>query len=319
MPPQTRVCRGRGLPAVSVAMQKGLSIPGDAQDWPLFGLLWLRRRSSDSWRLSLVRGGRHGLQHVAIDFAQRVAGQFVEYPKTLRDLIGCKPRRDIAEDCGNDRVHRPLSELYETEHALTEHGIRYAHHGSLLDRGMGGDQRLLHFDRRDVGAAANNDVLLAGYEPELISLAAPHQIAGMIPACSQAFLRRFGVVPVAVEDVGPADQEFAGLGLGDISAIFVDQPDLRALCNSYDRPALQAECHRPNDFRCPPDVVERCAKDRGDPLLQIDRADIRAGQTDSQRSQIARPGSLALDQRRILGWETETPRATMAINRVEDR
>jgi hypothetical protein len=77
MTTQNRRCRRRAVPAVSVAMQKGLSIPGDAQDRPLFGLLWLRRRSSDSWRLSLVSGGRHGLQHVAIDLAQRVAGQFV--------------------------------------------------------------------------------------------------------------------------------------------------------------------------------------------------------------------------------------------------
>src|SRR5258708_32056505 len=64
---------------------------------------------------------------------------------------------------------------------------------------MGGDQRLLHFGRRDVGAAANDDVFLAGHEPELISLPAPHQIAGMIPAGLQAFRCRFRFVPVAIE------------------------------------------------------------------------------------------------------------------------
>src|SRR5260221_4680456 len=74
---------------------------------------------------------------------------FVVYPETLRDLIARKPCRAVAEDFGKPGVLRPVCELYETEHALTEHGIRYAH-CSLLDRRMGGDQRLLHFDRRDV-------------------------------------------------------------------------------------------------------------------------------------------------------------------------
>jgi hypothetical protein len=56
---------------------------------------------------------------LSADLAQRVARQFVEYPETLRVLIGCKPRRDVAEDFGNDRVPCRGSELYETEHTLT--------------------------------------------------------------------------------------------------------------------------------------------------------------------------------------------------------
>ena len=79
----------------------------------------LRGRSPDSRTARLVNPGRHGLQHIAIDLTQRVAGQFVEYPETLRVLIGCKPRRDVAEDFGNDRVPCRGSELYETEHTLT--------------------------------------------------------------------------------------------------------------------------------------------------------------------------------------------------------
>src|SRR4029077_19176225 len=105
-------------------------------------------------------------------------------------FIGSKPRRDFAENFGNDCVRRPVCELYETEHTLTQRVIRYAYHCGLLDRGMGGDQGLLHFGRRDVGAAANDDVFLARYEPEIVSLAAPHQIAGMIPAALHAFLCR---------------------------------------------------------------------------------------------------------------------------------
>src|SRR5258708_25054588 len=56
---------------------------------------------------------------LSADLAQRVARQFVEYPETLRILIGCKPRRDVAEDFGNDCVPCRGGELSETEHTLT--------------------------------------------------------------------------------------------------------------------------------------------------------------------------------------------------------
>jgi hypothetical protein len=140
----------------------------------------------------------------------------------------------------------------------------------------------------------------------------------MIPAGPQAFLRRVGVVPVTGEDVRPADQELSSLAVGDIRPIVVDQPDPRALCDPHDWPALQTEGQISNGSCCSPDVVEGRAKDRSDHLLQIDRADIRSAQTDSQGLQITRPGSLASDQGRILGRETKAPGATMALNDVED-
>jgi hypothetical protein len=139
----------------------------------------------------------------------RVAGQLVEYAKTLGDLVACKPRCDVAEDFGNNCVVHPGREFDKAEYALTEHGIRYAHHCRFFDRGMTGDQRLFHFDRRDVGAVANDDVLLARYEPEFIALAAPHQIASMVPASLQACRCRLRIVPVPVEEVCAADQQFA--------------------------------------------------------------------------------------------------------------
>src|SRR5467141_4046364 len=92
-------------------------------------------------------------------------------------------------------------------------------------------------------------------------LVPPHQIAGMIPAGFQAFLGRLRIIPVTGEDVCPANQEFSGLAVGDISAIVVDQPDLRALHDSRDRPALQTEGQGSNDFCCSPDVIEGRAKD----------------------------------------------------------
>src|SRR4029077_14763827 len=119
-----------------VTVWKGLSILSDAPDRPLVGLLRPRRRSSGSQTAGLVSPGRDGLQHVAIDLAQRVARQFVEYPKTLGDLIGCNPRRDVAQDFGNDGVLYPFRELYKTKHTLAKHGVRYAHYGGFLNRGM---------------------------------------------------------------------------------------------------------------------------------------------------------------------------------------
>src|SRR3979490_3544974 len=48
---------------------------------------------------------------LSADLGQRVARQFVECPETLKVLIGCKPRRDVAEDFGNDCVPCRGSEL----------------------------------------------------------------------------------------------------------------------------------------------------------------------------------------------------------------
>src|SRR5258706_882891 len=145
---QPAECKGRALPAVfyspAVASLKGLSIRRNAPNGPLVGLSGPHGRRSDLQTASLVSFGRHALQHVAIALAQRVAGQFVEYHETIGDLIGRKPFRDVAQDLVKDRVLCSLRELYEAEHALTEHDIRYANHCSFLDRGMASNQLLLY-------------------------------------------------------------------------------------------------------------------------------------------------------------------------------
>jgi hypothetical protein len=60
----------------------------------------MRGRLFDLRTLALVSPKRHGLQHIAIDLAQRVAEQFVHYQGTIWDLIGCKPRCDVAKVFG---------------------------------------------------------------------------------------------------------------------------------------------------------------------------------------------------------------------------
>ena len=60
----------------------------DARGRLLVGsLLWLQGRSSDS--ATLVESGRHGLQHVAIDLAEGVAGQAVQ--KLIPRVLQAKP------------------------------------------------------------------------------------------------------------------------------------------------------------------------------------------------------------------------------------
>src|SRR3979411_1326271 len=66
-------------------VQKALSIPSDAPGWLLIWLFRLQGRSAHLKRF--VDSGRHGLQHVAIDLAQRIAGQFIDDPKALWDVL----------------------------------------------------------------------------------------------------------------------------------------------------------------------------------------------------------------------------------------
>jgi hypothetical protein len=74
----------------------------------------------------------------------------------------------------------------------------------------------------------------------------------VIPAGLQAFVGRFWIVPVSVEDVCPADQQFSGLAIGNISTIFADQPDLGLFHDPNDRPGLQTESQGSDRLRRPP-------------------------------------------------------------------
>jgi len=73
---------------------RGLTDPSHATERPRVGLFRLRSHRFDQRTaslvgfISLVTLGRHGLQRVAIDLAQRVAGQFVEYLSSTSRLSG---------------------------------------------------------------------------------------------------------------------------------------------------------------------------------------------------------------------------------------
>src|ERR1700716_4172901 len=98
----TRKRRGGAAVSSCVLFLWGrLSFPSDLPGGPLVGppRFW-EHISLSRPAGSLFRPERNGQQHVAIDFAQGVAGQCVEYDEIFRDLIGCKPRRDAVEDFG---------------------------------------------------------------------------------------------------------------------------------------------------------------------------------------------------------------------------
>jgi len=102
-------------------------------------------------------------------------------------------------------------------------------------------QRRLHLDRRNVGAGADDDVFLARYEPKVVAIAAPYQIAGVVPAGLQALLGCGRIAPVAGENIGAANQELADLATRNVGTGLVDQPDLRSLHDPDHRSIFQAE------------------------------------------------------------------------------
>jgi hypothetical protein len=86
-------------------------------------------------------------------------------------------------------------------HALAEHGIRHAEDGGITHCGVV-LEHALDFKRADVRTAANDQVLLARDEPNIISLALPHQIAGRKPAAEGRILDPAGAGPVAWRNGG---------------------------------------------------------------------------------------------------------------------
>ncbi|WP_198026582.1 hypothetical protein [Bradyrhizobium sp. ARR65] len=183
---------------------------------------------------------------------------------------------------------------------------------------MRNDKRLLDFDRRDIGAAANDDVLLAAHEQQLTVRAALHQIPGMIPAAPHALRRRLPIVPVAGEQICAVQQKLANLAVGDVLAMLVNQPDLRVL--PYPRHAARPETETQiaYGFRRGPDIVKRRAELGRDLLLQFDRAGIAHRQAAPQSFQAARLRALAIEQGCVLRGKAEVPCALVALDRIQN-
>src|SRR6516165_4548841 len=73
-----------------------------------------------------------------------------------------------------------------------------------------GDEHALDLPRRDVGAAAHDNFLLASDKPDVPVDIAARDVARVYPAILQHFRRRFLVPPVAAHGGWSLDQEFTG-------------------------------------------------------------------------------------------------------------
>jgi hypothetical protein len=103
-----------------------------------------------------------------------------------------------------------IRQLHEASHPLTEIGILYPDHGSVMDGRMG-YQDALDFDWRDFRAGTNNQVLLAGNEPEIALAILSHEVAGMKPTLLRCFLDLPWPDPVADGNMGSAHDQFSYL------------------------------------------------------------------------------------------------------------
>lgn len=94
-------------------------------------------------------------------------------------------------------------------------------------------QRLFDLLRRDVGTAADDDLLQAAFEPVISTFIAHDQIAGMEPSTSEEFRRRVGIIPVANAVRRTAKNELANFaGLHVVSSL-INNPERKALwCNA---------------------------------------------------------------------------------------
>jgi len=101
--------------------------------------------------------------------------------QTLGNFVVCQLASHMSENFIGVCALRSICQLHEAGYSLAKLGIRYADYSGVADRRMG-HQDTLNLDRRNIRTAANNQVLLAGNEPEIALFILSHEIAGMKPA-----------------------------------------------------------------------------------------------------------------------------------------
>ena len=110
--------------------------------------------------------------------------------------------------------------------ALAPFFIRQADHGDVLDQGMRADQGF-DFGGIDVLAAGDDHVALAVGEMDVAVLVAAGHVADRAIVAAESFLGLLRQAPVAVERVGVAGIELAGLSVRHLVAGFVQNLDRR--------------------------------------------------------------------------------------------
>src|SRR5271154_7510597 len=96
----------------------------------------------------------------------------------------------------------------------------------------------LDLDRGDVGPAADDDILLAAHEPQLVALALPHQVAAVVPAITCRIVDAIRPDPIAHGHIGTTNKELTDLASRYLLALDVHETNVGVRRNPADRPRL---------------------------------------------------------------------------------
>ena len=133
----------------------------------------------------------------------------------------------LLQGVGCDRL--PRGQDNERRHGLSPIVVVLTDHRGLADGGMA-IKDLLDFARKNVLSAGNDDVFLAVQEIEVALVVEAAEITNRTPAVDHRLRRRFGLVPIAVEEPAVSDPHLAWLirrGRGAFGVANLE-PDARA-------------------------------------------------------------------------------------------
>src|SRR3954447_8060206 len=184
---------------------------------PVMKTTWSLSPRSTLPLLVVLMSVRHLRERVAPHLAHPVDGQLVERDDALRALVRRQPLAGVRDE----RVAVDVAGRHDERDDLLAPALgRHARDRDLRDGGMVLERRL-DLARVDVEPAADDELLRAPGDLEAAVVGVdPAEVAGPEPAVAgQRVGRRVGPVPVAVEDLRPADEDLAVLGV---------EPDLDA-------------------------------------------------------------------------------------------
>src|SRR6516225_2264280 len=193
----------------------------------------MRTAGADYGRISIRaarfgRGGVKGPPPLRLDVVQRLAQLVTDNlarsgarnlfneAHRMRNLVGRKAGPAVREQrFGLD--HLAGTRHHEQCRHLAEMGVRNPDHRAI-EHGFMRIDDLLYLSRRDVLAAANDELLESSGNGQKAVLVAAREIAGMVPALAQRRVRLLRLVVIARHDVGPAHDQLPFLRRIDVAA-----------------------------------------------------------------------------------------------------
>src|SRR6516165_3815611 len=200
--------------------------------------------SQKQTRVLRLASRNHCQQRLPVDLTEGITGNLIDDLQGLRKLIVCKPLSGKGENLVEIGAFCTMRQLHEPSHSLTEIGIRKTNHGDIADRRMG-HQDTLDFNRGDFRTAANNQLFLAGNEPEIALCILSHEVAGIKPAVHRCILYLAWPSPIADSNMRTAYNQFPYLASRHRAVIVVNQTNLCAWHDPAYRAWLQTVSERP--------------------------------------------------------------------------